>query len=95
MGVSRNYPIEIQVDNAAGITFQNKMNPDSKLKGMINLRWHWVKELQDSKVIKAIKVHTSENISDLLTKCHSKIQFTRLMDLVTTKAKTLASLGGT
>ena len=68
MGVARKYPLEIQVDNPAGITFQSKMNPDSKLKGMINLRWHWVKELQDSEVIKAIKVHTTENRGDLGTK---------------------------
>ena len=91
MGLNRPIPIEIQVDNAAGVSFQSKMNPDSKLKGMIDLRWKWVKELQDTRLIKAVKVATDYNISDILTKCHSRPLFNRLIELVTTKAEALAS----
>lgn len=45
------------------------MNPDSKLKGMIDLRWNWVIELQDTEQIRAVKVHTAHNVADILTKC--------------------------
>ena len=90
MGLTRPIPIEIQVDNAAGISFQSKMNPDSKLKGMIDLRWRWVKELQDVQQVKAIKVATEDNISDILTKCHSRPIFNRLIELVALKGEQLA-----
>jgi len=65
------WPAEIQVDNAAGVTFQNKMNPSSmhsKLKGVFDLRKDWVKELQDRKQIRAVKVNTKNNLADILTK---------------------------
>ena len=57
---------------------------------MIDLRWKWVKELQDIKQIKAVKVATEDNISDILTKCHSRPIFNRLIELVATKADALA-----
>ena len=68
----------------------HKYIEDEELKGMIDLRWNWVKELQDSNNIKAIKVHTADNISDILTKCHGKIIYNRLLDLVDTKANKIA-----
>ena len=55
LGYKRDKPIEIQVDNAAGVIFQSKMNPNSQLKGMIDLRWNWVQELQDTTQVKAVK----------------------------------------
>ena len=58
-------PVKILVDNAAGISFQQKMNPDSKLKGMIDLRWGWVRELQDKEKVQAVKVHTADNAADI------------------------------
>ena len=64
--------------NAAGITFQSKMNADSKLLEMIDIRWNWVQELQNNKIIKAVKVDTKGNVADLLTKCHNKKTFDRL-----------------
>ena len=51
-----------------GVTFQNKMNPSSKLKGVFDLRKDWVKELQDRKQIRAVKVNTKNNLADILTK---------------------------
>ena len=62
------WPADIQVDNAAGVTFQNKMNPSSKLKGVFDLRKDWVKELQDKNQIRAVKVNTKNNLADILTK---------------------------
>ena len=90
MGCDAPTPIEINVDNSAGIVFQTHMNPNSKLKGMIDLRWNWVKELQDSNEIRAIKVDTKENVADLLTKCHGRATYNYLVDLVETRAVGIA-----
>ena len=51
---------------------EKKMNPDSKLKGMIDLSWGWVMELQDKNQVTAAKVHMAQNIADALTKCLNK-----------------------
>ena len=89
-GLTPPEPISILVDNAAGVVFQSKMNPQSKLKGMIDLRWNWVKELQDQGKIKAVKVDTLYNVADLLTKCHGRIAFDRLLNIVDDAADKLA-----
>ena len=86
LGYTTPIPIEVQVDNAAGISFQQKMNPDSRLKGMIDLRWNWVMELQDTGEVRAVKVHTSANIADILTKCLGRITYEQLIDLVAQEA---------
>ena len=82
----------INVDNAAGVTFQTKMCADSKLLGMIDIRWNWVQELQDSKEVKAVKIATDRNIADLLTKCHSRKTYEHLIGLALEKAKEYASM---
>ena len=53
MGLKANYPIEIQVDNAAGISFQQSTTPNSRIKGAYDLRDNWVIELKDKGKIKA------------------------------------------
>ena len=91
LGYKRDYPIHINVDNAAGVTFQTKMCADSKLLGMIDIRWNWVQELQDAKEVKAVKIATDRNIADLLTKCHSRRTYEHLIGLALEKAKEYAS----
>ena len=68
IGIPIVWPAEIQVDNKAGVNFQNKMNPDSKLKGVFDMRLGWLKELHDKQMFKAVKVCTSKNLADSLTK---------------------------
>ena len=72
----------INVDNAAAIVFQNKVNRDSKLKGMIDLRYQWVKELKDSKVLQAVKVASKDNLADVLTKCMTGVDKARMKGIV-------------
>ena len=81
-GIEVTLPGEIYVDNAAGISFQSKTNPDSKLRGCFDLRAAWVKELQDSGIVRAVKIDTQYNIADLLTKCQSAVVQNRLLKLV-------------
>ena len=90
MGYERKKPLEIQVDNTAGIIFQAKMNADSKLKGIFDLRWSWVRELQDSAQIKAVKVLTTNNLADILTKCMSRPTYEGLIEQQMQKAKAVA-----
>ena len=72
----------ILVDNSSGIVFQQSMNPASKLRGVFNLRWNWVTELQDKHRIKAVKVETKYNVADILTKPLDCKTRSRLMQLV-------------
>ena len=68
IGLQPVYPTDVKVDNQAGVYFQNKMNPATKLKGVFDLRQKWVKELQDRRIITAVKIHTDVNLADQLTK---------------------------
>ena len=67
-GITVEWPAKIKVDNSAGVSFQNNMNPDSKLKGVFDLRLTWLKELHDKEKFKVVKVHTEKNLADVLTK---------------------------
>ena len=67
-GIEVRWPVEILVDNKAGVNFQNKMNPDSKLKGVFDMRLGWLAELHDKKKFKAVKIATEINLADELTK---------------------------
>lgn len=69
MGGAVQWPCKIGVDNAAGVSFQKATTPTSKLKGVYDLRWEWVRELQDSGQVEAVKVGTAENVADVFTKC--------------------------
>jgi hypothetical protein len=71
LGVAVEWPCNIMVDNAAGVSFQKATVLRSQLKGMFDLRWSWVKELRDSDKVRAVKVGTESNVADILTKCLS------------------------
>lgn len=90
MGAKVQWPREINVDNAAGVSFQNVTNPDTKLMGTYDLRDAWIKELRDMNVIKAVKINTIYNASDLLTKCHDPVTFKKLVNLVQERHRDLA-----
>ena len=62
------WPMEILVDNKGAISFQQKTNSGSKMRGIFDLREQWVKELKNKAEIKAVKVDTVYNVSDILTK---------------------------
>ena len=86
LGVKTLFPGSLYVDNAAGVSFQQSTNPDTKLKGTFDLRAAWVKELRDEGVLKVEKIDTLLNVADLLTKCHQKGSHNRLIALISEKA---------
>ena len=64
------WPMVLQVDNAAGESFQHSTCGASKLKGVFNLcdaRIH-VQELKDEGRVNAVHVDTTKNLADMLTK---------------------------
>ena len=81
MGMQVPSIIQMEVDNTQAISFQHKTCANTKLKGVFDLRWDWVKDLQDAKEVKTIHVDTMYNMADLLTKCLSNTDFNRLVQL--------------
>ena len=82
LGCNFKYPIEINEDNQAAVSFQKSTTPYSKLKGVYNFRDKWVQELKDMNEISAVKVDTLYNVSDLLTKCHQPSAMMKLLKLM-------------
>ena len=68
MGVEVDRPLCMQVDNAAAVSFQRSTCPQSKVIGWIDAREARVRELRDQSKIKVVKVDTSVNCADILTK---------------------------
>ena len=56
------------------------MNADSRIKGIFDLRWQWVRDLQNSDEVKAVKVDTKNNLADILTKCMTRVTYNSLLD---------------
>ena len=51
----------------------------TKIKGVFDLREAWITELRDEAKVRAIKISTLDNKSDLLKKVHSLAEFYRIM----------------
>ena len=61
--------MEVFVDNSSGISFQQSTNPNTKLRGIYDMREAWVQELRNKFKVKAVKVHTEKNLADMFTTC--------------------------
>jgi hypothetical protein len=69
-------------DNAATVSFQKSTTPYSKLRGVYNLRDAWIRELKDTNIVCAKKVHTDLNVADLFTKCMEWHKMGKLLKLI-------------
>ena len=70
MGRTVPWPLDVYVDNAAGVSYQHSTCALSKQRGVYDQRTDWVQELKDEKQINAVKIETARNLADLYTKCH-------------------------
>ena len=98
MGREVPYPIVLQVDNAAGVSYQHSTCSASKLRGVYDQRSDWVKELKNQATVTAKKVDTDKDLADLLTECHTIATRKRLqqeLDRIATKVSSAYSTGGT
>ena len=68
MGVKVKWPLCVQVDNNAAISFQRSSCPQSKVLGWIDAREARVLELRDKLKIRVEKVESELNCADILTK---------------------------
>ena len=82
MGLKITLPLCIQVDNYASIAFQNSTCLQSRVRGCIDMREGWVKELRDKEEVRTRKVNTDDNKADILTKCFPTYKFKRLVGLI-------------
>jgi hypothetical protein len=86
MGVELLWPIRVKVDNTQAISFVNQTCLDSKLKGMIDNRENWVRELKDDGLVRVEYVNTKLNKSDILSKCLLGSQFREQVQLVSSES---------
>ena len=98
MGRQVPYPIVLQVDNAAGVSYQHSTCSASKLRGVYDQRKDWIQELKNQAIVTAVKVDTAKNLADLLTKCHSVTTRKRLqqeLERIAGQVSSAYSTGGT
>ena len=70
--------------------YEDTLKAVTKLKGVFDLRWWSVKELQDKSVIQAVKVDTAKNVADLFTKCLLGYVFKKLLQCVRERTLSIA-----
>ena len=80
MDIIVKWPMEVFVDNSSGISFQQSTNPNTKLRGIYDMREAWVQELRNKFKVKAVKIHTEKNLADMFTKCLAASVRRRLFD---------------
>ena len=78
LGEAMEWPAVINVDNTAAISFQKGMNPDSKLKGVFDLRSGWLKDMRRTDQFETRYIGTSKNLADAKSKPLKKADRDRL-----------------
>ena len=81
LGLEFPTPINLEVDNATAIVFSKNQVRRSKLRH-IDARMAWVEALRDEKLVKLVKVDTTENLADLNSKLLSSVRFNYLSDKI-------------
>ena len=74
-------PVVVQVDNTQAKSFAEGTCVQTKLRGNFDIRESWVQELRNSKNLLVEYIHTTNNLADLLTKCHSTTRFKQLLNM--------------
>jgi hypothetical protein len=93
MGIVTAYPFTVCVDNSQAISFQADTCPNSKIRGSIDMRIAWVKELRDLDIVATQYVEASSNLADLFTKCFMGPAFGKLLKKIVDYQET-SILGG-
>ena len=88
MGIVTAYPFTVLVDNSQVLSFQGDTCPNSKIRGSIDMRESWVKELRDLEIVATQYVEGSENLADILTKCFMGPKFRTLLQKIQDFQKT-------
>ena len=67
LGVPVHTPIVVRVDNMGAIFMSGNASSSARTRH-VDTRWHFVRELQDKRVVEVIFVKTKENCADGFTK---------------------------
>ena len=71
----------ILVDNKAAICITNNPVQHSKTKH-IEIRYHFIRDCNEKKLIELVKVDSLENYADLFTKAFDKARFESLIQMI-------------
>ena len=82
MGVHLPWPIVVKVDNNQAISFKYSTCATSKLRGMIDNRENWVRELKDDNIVQVEYVPSNCNYADILSKCIVGGEFNRMVNMI-------------
>jgi len=82
MGIVLPWPISVNVDNSQCISFVNSTCVNSKLRGMIDTREGWVRELKDDKLVTVQYVPSNCNYADILSKCIPGYKFNIMFKMI-------------
>ena len=93
MGIRTVYPFTVFVDNTQAISFQSDTCPNSKIRGSIDMRDGWVKELRDLDRVATQYVEGRDNLADIFTKCLMGPKFKSLREKIVDYQRT-SILGG-
>jgi hypothetical protein len=78
LGLATAWPINMLVDSKQAISFQGDTCVKSRIRGSIDVREAWVKELRDLNLFTTSHVDTSENLADIFTKPFKGPEFRNL-----------------
>lgn len=68
LGVSVQWPMQVETDSSGAISFKNDTCPTSKLRGAFDYREDWVQELKGTNEVKVSHVSDTNNLADMFTK---------------------------
>ena len=88
MCMSVDWPLTVQVDSSAAVSFQRSTCLLSRIRGCIDMRDAWVQELRDKKVARTAKVVSASNLADGLTKGLPNYKFQQWLRAVDPKRET-------
>ena len=61
--------VTICTDNGQAEVFSKGNCMNSKLAGVTNRKWAWVREMQDAGKVKVVQVPAQAQLADMFTKC--------------------------
>ena len=82
MNMNVSSPLVVQVDNEQARVFADGNCLQSQLRGVIDMRAEWVKELRDKQLVKVVHINTEKNKADLLTKCLPNYKFQKQLKAI-------------
>jgi len=82
MGILTEYPFTVSVDNTQALTFQSDTCPTSRIRGSLDMREAWIREMRDLDIVATQYVDSKSNLADILTKSMKGPDFARTREKI-------------